>query len=165
VFDLLGDLYTLPIAGGRATRLTSGAQFDFQPRFSPDGRSIAFISDRDGVQNIWLMDADGGNPRQVSREGEREVNSPAWSPDGEYIFARKHFVETRSLGAGEVWMYHRSGGAGLQVTDRPNWQQDQGEPAAHPDGRWLYYSQDVTPGPTFQYNKDPYRGHLRHPAA
>jgi imidazolonepropionase-like amidohydrolase/Tol biopolymer transport system component len=158
VFDLLGDLYTLPVAGGRATRLTSGAQFDFQPRFSPDGRSIAFISDRDGVQNIWLMDADGGNPRQVSRETEREVNSPAWSPDGEYIFARKHFVETRSLGAGEVWMYHRSGGAGLQVTERPNWQQDQGEPAPHPDGRWLHYSQDVTPGPTFQYNKDPYRG-------
>jgi imidazolonepropionase-like amidohydrolase/Tol biopolymer transport system component len=158
VFDLLGDLYSLPVRGGRATRLTSGSQFDFHPRFSPDGRSIAFISDRDGVPNVWLMDPDGGNPRQVSREGEREVNSPEWSADGEYIFARKHFVETRSLGAGEVWMYHRSGGAGLQVTDRPNWQQDQGEPAAHPDGRWIYYSQDVTPGPTFQYNKDPYRG-------
>ncbi len=158
VFDLLGDLYAMPITGGHATRLTSGAQFDFQPRFSPDGGSIAFISDRDGVPNIWLMDPDGSNLRQVSREGEREVNSPAWSADGEYIFARKHFVQTRSLGAGEVWMYHRSGGAGLQVTDRPNWQQDQGEPAAHPDGRWVYYSQDVTPGPTFEYNKDPYRG-------
>jgi Tol biopolymer transport system component/imidazolonepropionase-like amidohydrolase len=158
VFDLLGDLYTLPMAGGRAARLTHGSQFDFHPRFSPDGRSIAFISDRDGVPNIWLVDADGGNPRQVSREGEREVNSPEWSADGEYIFARKHFVETRSLGAGEVWMYHRGGGTGLQVTDRPNWQQDQGEPAAHPDGRWIYYSQDVTRGPQFEYNKDPYRG-------
>jgi Tol biopolymer transport system component/imidazolonepropionase-like amidohydrolase len=158
VFDLLGDLYAMPITGGAATRLTSGAQFDFQPRFSPDGRSIAFISDRNGVQNVWLMDADGSNLRQVTREGEREVNSPAWSADGEYIFARKHFVETRSLGAGEVWMYHRSGGSGLQVTNRPNWQQDQGEPAAHPDGRWVYYSQDVTPGPTFQYNKDPHAG-------
>jgi Tol biopolymer transport system component/imidazolonepropionase-like amidohydrolase len=158
VFDLLGDLYAMPVTGGPATRLTSGAQFDFQPRFSPDGRSIAFTSDRDGVPNIWLMNPDGSNPRQVSRETEREVNSPSWSADGEYIFARKHFVETRSLGAGEVWMYHRSGGAGLQVTDRPNWQQDQGEPAAHPDGRWVYYSQDVTRGPTFEYNKDPYRG-------
>jgi Tol biopolymer transport system component/imidazolonepropionase-like amidohydrolase len=158
VFDLLGDLYSMPLAGGRSTRLTGGAQFDFQPRYSPDGGSIAFISDRDGVPNIWVMDPDGSNPRQVSRETEREVNSPAWSADGEYIFARKHFVETRSLGAGEVWMYHRSGGAGLQVTDRPNWQQDQGEPAAHPDGRWVYYSQDVTPGPTFEYNRDPNRG-------
>jgi imidazolonepropionase-like amidohydrolase/Tol biopolymer transport system component len=158
VFDLLGDLYALPPSGGRATRLTSGAQFDFQPRFSPDGRAIAFISDRNGVQNVWLMDPDGSNPRQVTREGEREVNSPEWSADGENLFVRKHFVETRSLGAGEVWMYHRSGGTGLQVTDRPNWQQDQGEPAAHPDGRWVYYSQDVTPGPTFQYNKDPHAG-------
>jgi Tol biopolymer transport system component/imidazolonepropionase-like amidohydrolase len=158
VFDLLGDLYSMPITGGRATRITSGSQFDFQPRFSPDGRAIAFISDRNGVQNVWLMDPDGSSPRQVTREGEREVNSPEWSADGEYIFVRKHFVETRSLGAGEVWMYHRSGGTGLQVTDRPNWQQDQGEPAAHPDGRWVYYSQDVTPGPLFQYNKDPHAG-------
>ncbi|NIP78522.1 MAG: amidohydrolase, partial [Gemmatimonadetes bacterium] len=158
VFDLLGDLYAMPVEGGEATRLTSGPAFDFQPRYSPDGSTIAFTSDRDGAQNIWLMDPDGSDLRQVTEEGDREVNSPAWSPDGEYIFVRKHFVERRSLGAGEVWMYHRSGGGGLQVTDRTSWQKDQGEPAPHPDGRWLYYSQDVTPGEQFEYNKDPYAG-------
>lgn len=158
VFDLLGDLYSVPIDGGEAARLTSGSAFDFQPRYSPDGSSIAFTSDRDGAQNIWLMDPDGGHLRQVTEEGDREVNSPAWSSDGEYLFVRKHFVDTRSLGAGEVWMYHRSGGSGLQVTDRTSWQKDQGEPAPGPDGDWVYYSQDVTPGEQFEYNKDPYAG-------
>ena len=157
VFDMLGDLYTMAVTGGRATRITSGAAFDFHPRFSPDGRQIAFISDRDGAQNIWTMVQDQ-EPRQVSKETDREVNSVTWSPDGEYLFARKHFVEARSLGAGEVWMYHRSGGGGLQVTERTSWQKDQGEPALSPDGRYLYYSQDVTPGQFFEYNKDPYSG-------
>ena len=158
VFDLVGDIYTMPITGGEATRITTGAAYDFHPRFSPDGASIAFISDRDGAQNIWLMSPDGSSPTQVSEESQREVNSLAWSPDGEYLFTRKHFVDARSLGAGEVWMYHRSGGGGLQVTERTSWQKDQGEPAVSPDGRWLYYSQDVTPGSQFEYNKDVYAG-------
>src|SRR5262245_23240356 len=53
-----------------------------------------------------------------------------------------------------MWMYHRSGGAGLQLTKRPNEQKDAGEPAFSPDGRYLYYSQDTTPGPFFEYNKN-----------
>jgi Tol biopolymer transport system component/imidazolonepropionase-like amidohydrolase len=158
VFDLLGDLYTLPIEGGQATRITSGAAYDMHPRFSPRGDRIVFSSDRDGSLNLWLVDADGSNPTQVSEETDREVNSTAWSADGDYIFTRKHFVDTRSLGAGEVWMYHRSGGKGLQVTERTSWQKDQGEPFASPDGQYLYFSQDDTPGQNFQYNKDPYAG-------
>src|SRR5262245_30973054 len=99
VFDLLGDIYTMPIAGSGsspATRITSGPEFDMQPRFSPDGKRIAFTSDRDGLWNIWTMDADGKNAKQVSREKRWFINSPAWSPDGTYIFARRHFVSFRS---------------------------------------------------------------------
>ncbi len=48
VFDLLGDLYTLPIGGGDAQALTNGMAWDMMPRFSPDGSGIAFISDRNG---------------------------------------------------------------------------------------------------------------------
>jgi imidazolonepropionase-like amidohydrolase/Tol biopolymer transport system component len=159
VFDLLGDVYTMPIGGtaggGQATRITSGPAFDMQPRFSPDGRRIAFSSDRDGLWNIWTMDIDGKNSKQVSREKRWWVNSPTWSPDGAYIFARRHFVAGRSLGAGEVWMFHASGSDGLQVTEKNGFQKDAGEPAISPDGRYLYYSKDVTPGQQFEYNKDP----------
>ncbi len=158
VFDLLGDLYTMPVGGSGASsaeRITSGPAFDMQPRFSPDGSRIAFSSDRDGLWNIWTVDADGKDARQVSKEKRWFVNSPAWGADGHSIFARRHFVKERSLGAGEVWMFHASGSEGLQVTERNGFQKDAGEPALSADGRYLYYSKDVTPGQTFEYNKDP----------
>jgi imidazolonepropionase-like amidohydrolase/Tol biopolymer transport system component len=155
VFDLLGDIYTMPIAGGAATRVLGGPAFEMQPRFSPDGARIAFSSDRDGLWNIWTAALDGTGLKQISRDTRWFVNSPTWAPDGQTIFARRHFVTTRSLGAGEVWMYHASGSEGLQVTQRENAQKDAGEPAVSPDGQYLYFSKDVTPGALFQYNKDP----------
>jgi len=153
-FDLLGDLYTIPIAGGEAKALTHDIAWQMQPRYSPDGRSIAYTSDQGGGDNIWIMDRDGKHPRAVTKESFRLLNSPAWTPDGEWIVARKHFTAQRSLGAGEMWLYHRTGGDGLQLTKKPNDQKDAGEPAFSPDGRYLYYSQDVTPGAVFEYNKD-----------
>ena len=121
VFDLLGDIYTMPIGGSGsspATRIAGGAVFDMQPRFSPDGKRIAFASDRDGLWNIWTMDVDGKNAKQISREKRWFINSPTWSPDGEYIYARRHFVAQRSLGAGEIWMYHSSGSVRRPAGDR-----------------------------------------------
>jgi imidazolonepropionase-like amidohydrolase/Tol biopolymer transport system component len=158
VFDMLGDVYMMPIEGtgsGSAARIAGGPAFEMQPRFSPDGSRIAFTSDRDGLWNIWTMKTDGSDMRQVSHEARWFVNSPTWAPDGQAIYARRHFIASRSLGAGEVWMYHPSGSDGLQVTKRDNDQKDAGEPAISPDGRYLYYSKDVTPGSTFEYNKDP----------
>lgn len=155
-FTMLGDLYLLPIDGGKATRITSGPAFDVQPRFSPDGRELAFTSDRDGGNNLWRIAIDGGKTTQVSKERFRLLNNPAWTPDGQYLIGRKHFTGQRSLGAGELWMYHTGGGDGLQLTKQKNDQQDQGEPAVSPDGRYLYFSEDVTDGPFFQYNKNPH---------
>ncbi|UCE02739.1 MAG: PD40 domain-containing protein [Candidatus Latescibacterota bacterium] len=155
VFDLLGDVYVLPVTGGEAKSLTSGLPWDEHPVYSPDGRFIAFTSDRDGADNIWVMNRDGSEPKAITKESFRLLNSPTWTPDSEYIAARKHFTSTRSAGAGEIWLYHRTGGKGVQMTERPNDQKDLGEPAFSPDGRHLYYSQDVTPGSRFQYNKDP----------
>ena len=156
VFSMLGDLYRLPIAGGRATRLTSGPAWDIQPRFSPDGAEIAFTSDRDGGNNLWRMQADGSGAVQVTKERFRLLNNPAWTPDGQYLVGRKHFTGLRSLGAGELWLYHRDGGDGLQLTKQKNDQQDLGEPAVSPDGRYVYFSEDVSEGPSFQYNKNPH---------
>ncbi len=153
-FDLLGDIYTMPISGGKATALTNDIAWNMQPVFSPDGKTIAFTSDRDGADNIWLMNTDGSEPRAVTKETFRLLNSPAWSPDGQFIVARKHFTASRSLGAGEVWQYHISGGNGVMLTERPNDQKDLGEPAFSPDGKYIYFSQDDTPGKTFHYSKD-----------
>src|SRR5438034_2271639 len=66
VFELLGDLYTLPITGGAATRITSGPGFDSQPRWSPDGKRIVFLSDRSGAENIWLCDPDGSHGKALT---------------------------------------------------------------------------------------------------
>ncbi len=155
VFDFLGDIYTMPIGGGEAKALTSGIPWDMQPRYSPDGKWIAFTSDRSGGDNIWVMGRDGKNPQQVTKETFRLPNSPAWTPDSQFIAARKHFTGTRSLGAGEIWLYHRTGGEGLQMTKRATEQKDDGEPAFSPDGRYLYWSADTTPGKIWEYNKDP----------
>src|SRR5437773_5778741 len=59
VFDMLGDIYSVPVEGGKATRLTSGQAFDGQPHWSPDGKTIVFVSDRSQSDNLWLMNADG----------------------------------------------------------------------------------------------------------
>lgn len=159
IFDLLGDLYEIPIAGGDARPLTSGHAWDMQPRYSPDGRYIAFTSDRSGGDNIWTLERESGDLHQVTHETFRLLNNPSWSPDGNYIAARKHFTTSRSLGTGEIWLYHARGSAansGQPVVERPSptFQKEQGEPAFTADGSGLYFSLNVTPGNTFIYHQD-----------
>ncbi len=154
-FDLLGDIYTMPMSGGTATCLRQGLPYEVQPRFSPDGKKILFTSDAGGGDNSWVMNADGSDAKQITKESFRLLNNGVWMPDGNYIVARKHFTSTRSLGAGEMWLYHISGGSGVQLTKRKNDQQDVNEPCVSPDGRYVYFSEDMYPGGYFQYNKDP----------
>jgi imidazolonepropionase-like amidohydrolase/Tol biopolymer transport system component len=155
-FDLLGDIYVLPIAGGEAKSINSGHAWSMQPRFSPDGSEIAFTSDAGGGDNIWIMQVDGSDARQLTKEDFRLLNNPYWSPDGQYIAAKKHFTTTRSAGTGEIWLYHRNGGGGVAVVERPNemHQKALGETAISPDGRYIYYSLDQTPGGSFEYAQD-----------
>ncbi|WP_113635383.1 amidohydrolase family protein [Nubsella zeaxanthinifaciens] len=155
VFDMLGDIYVMPITGGTAKLLSGGIAYEVQPRFSPNGKYISFTSDRSGADNIWIMDRQGENKKQITKETFRLLNNATWMPNSDYIIARKHFTASRSLGAGEMWMYSIYGGDGVQLTKRKNDQQDAGEPNVSPDGKFLYFSEDVSPGPTFQYSKDP----------
>lgn len=155
VFDMLGDIYIMPASGGNATALRSGLPYEVQPKFSPDGKRISFTSDAGGADNIWVMNTDGSDAKQITKEDFRLLNNAIWTPDGQYLIARKHFTSERSLGAGEMWMYHITGGSGVQLTKRKNVQQDVNEPSISTDGKYLYYCEDVYPGGYFQYNKDP----------
>ncbi len=155
VFDMLGDIYIIPSTGGKAKALRTGIPFEVQPRFSPDGKQISFTSDAGGADNIWVMNIDGSEPKQITKEDFRLLNNAVWTSDGDYFIARKHFTSGRSLGAGEMWMYHKTGGSGIQLTERKNDQQDVNEPCISADGKYLYYSEDMYPGGYFQYNKDP----------
>ena len=155
-FSMLGDIYTMPISGGTPTRIAEGLAWEVQPRFSPDGTRIAFTSDRGGGDNIWVMNADGSDMRQLTNESFRLMHQPSWSPDGQFIVAKKHFTTGRSLGTGEVWMYHISGGSGVQLVARPNeqHQKELGEPIFDADGTGVYYTRNITGGGTFEYAQD-----------
>lgn len=155
VFDLLGDIYKMPISGGKATILRSGLAYEVQPRFSPNGKYISFTSDAEGGNNIWVMTADGKNAKSITKEKYRLLNNAVWTPDGKSLVARKHYTSTRSVGAGEMWQYPLSGASGLKLTKRKNDQQDVNDPSISSDGKYLYYAEDMYPGGFFQYNKDP----------
>lgn len=155
VFDLLGDIYKMPINGGKATILAGGSAFEVQPRFSPNGKIISYTSDKDGGDNIWVMNTDGSKKRSVTKETLQLLNNAAWTPDNQYLIARKNITGSGTLGAGEMWIYHFSGGEGLQLTKRRNDQKNVGESDVSPDGKYIYYSEDVSPGTSSQYNKDP----------
>lgn len=134
VFDLLGDLYTLPATGGGATRITSGLGFDAQPAVSPDGTRIAFISDRSGADNLWIANLDGSDAHQLSDEQQAAVVSPAWSPDGDYV------VVTRDAPVPEFVLYHVDGGSGVVLTGSDEGFEAGIGAAFSPDGRYLYYA-------------------------
>jgi Tol biopolymer transport system component len=150
LFELVGDLYTVPFTGGEARKLTTGMAFNSQPRYSPDGKKITFISDRGGAENVWIADADGSNAKQLSQDDQSEFASPVWTPDGNYVIASR-FTQF-PIGASELWMYHIKGGAGVQVTkshSKPDtsprlWINALGASLSK-DGRFLYYASRQTP--------------------
>jgi Tol biopolymer transport system component len=136
VFDLLGDLYTLPIAGGNATPLTTGLAYDAQPRFSPDGKKVTFVSDRSGGDNIWILSLDLKDTTQLTQGNSNLYVSPEWSPDGKYI------AVSRSPGLGgaaKLQMYHVDGGSGLPLIREPATLKTLGA-AFTPDGRYVWFA-------------------------
>jgi len=154
VFSILGDLYLLPIGGGEAVRITNGRAYDHQPRFSPDGAWIAFTTDRSGLDNVWICDLSGKKARPVSAEKKSNVSQPSWAPDGDYLIARKRVTDTSSIGTVELWMWHRKGGEGVQITKGTE-QPDAAEAEPTRDGAFVYFSaRDAR----YVYDKDVYDG-------
>ena len=161
IFDMLGDLYKVDIKGGNATPLIQDFAWNIHPAISPDGKQVAFVSDRDGLSNVWVMDIDGTHLKQITREKKDIIHAPKWSPDGEYLVVTKGIMSSRSIPAGEIWMYHKSGGDGLQIKARNSGKRDQqniADPAFSHDGRYIYFTENTVPGSRFEYNRDPLEG-------
>jgi Tol biopolymer transport system component len=145
VFDLLGDIYSISSAGGQAQPVMTGAAFDANPVFSPDGKQLAFISDRSGANNLWIANTDGSSVRQISKDdGAVTWTGPSWSPDGEYVYASRMVHSTLAF---EVFMFNKDGGLGTQVTQaKPSgtedWESRRNVLGAviSTDGRYLHFS-------------------------
>jgi imidazolonepropionase-like amidohydrolase/Tol biopolymer transport system component len=134
VFDFLGDIYTMPITGGKPVQFTKGLAFDSHPKFSPDGTKILFVSDRSGGENIWWYSLDKKDSLKVT-DGETEhYQSAEWTPDGDYI------VGARGKLILKLWMFHKDGGAGAQLISKPD-NLKTIEPAFGPDGRYVWFAQ------------------------
>ncbi|MBC3539074.1 amidohydrolase family protein [Rufibacter sediminis] len=133
IFSMLGDLYLLPMAGGKAEQLTEGMALDVQPRFSPDGKSIVFLSDRDGNDNVWVMDLATKKTRQISKSKNENFQAAEWTPDGEYLVVSQG---RRNL---KLHLYHKDSGSGTQLIKTPETLKTV-EPAFGKDPRYIWYS-------------------------
>ena len=148
LFDLLGDIYTLDIAGGTARPLLTGQAFETQPVFSPDGKHIAFLSDRAGANNLWIANADGSDARKLSNDtGPALYTSPAWSPDGRFVYVSRTI---HAILAFELYAYDMRGGGGIKITQAKPTGTERGDDrinvigaTASPDGKYLYYERKV----------------------
>ncbi len=136
IFDLLGNLYSLPITGGEASVLSSGPAYDQQPRFSPDGSRVVYISDKTGSNQVWIADADGTNAEARTSDANAQFSSPEWTPDGEYVLALRHDDLVQGF-TNDLYMYHVAGGSGIKIIDR---EKAPAGPVPSPDGRWVYFN-------------------------
>ena len=112
-FDLLGDIYTLPIQGGKAKRITKGLAFDAHPKFSPDGKNLLIVSDRSGGPNAWILDLETGDSIQVTKGDDLFMETAEWTNDGEYIISAKGGRNSK------LYLNHKSGGKGVELIKKP----------------------------------------------
>ncbi|HKW89214.1 MAG TPA: amidohydrolase family protein [Candidatus Acidoferrales bacterium] len=144
VFDLLGHVYVMPVAGGEAKAITSGQGFDSMPHFSPDGNRIVFVSDRSGADNVWIANADGTHLERLTNDQQSSFAEPIWSRDGQSVIVARHAEPLQTTWA--LWMYYVNGGTGVEISKPapPKTSADKLinyiEPQLSPDGKYIYYT-------------------------
>ena len=116
------------------TRWIASTRVESAPQFSPDGRRIAFESDRTGIHEVWVCDGDGSNPVQLTFLAALWTGTPRWSPDG-----REVAFDARVEGQSDIYVVNSEGGSPRRITTEasndvvPSWSRD---------GRWIYFSSD-----------------------
>jgi len=118
VFELLGDIYALPLAGGAARPVLTGTAFQSQPRYSPDGAWLAYISDESGADNLWIARPDGSDARRVSDRTGATLISPEWSADGEALFVT--VVTGAFQRVAELWAFDVGDGSETRLVENAN---------------------------------------------
>src|SRR5690606_36670030 len=113
VIDLQGSLWTLPVSGGSATRITDEMYDARQPAWSPDGSRIVFQAFRDGDWDIWTIAPDGSDPRKLT-SGAFDDREPHWSHDGTKVA----FSSDRA-GNYDIWTVDVASGGLTQITRDP----------------------------------------------
>lgn len=142
-FDLLNDIYLLPAAGGEARAIHRGSAVQRNPRFSPDGSSIVYVSDASGADNLWISAIDGSQARQITREDYAIIGAPDWTPDGRSLVAVKRLPEFRNMRAAQIHRISIDGRNNTIVVPPPASGRDVQEPVMSPDGRHLLYTERV----------------------
>lgn len=162
LFELLGDLYTVPITGGEAKRVTDGMAFDTQPRYAPDGKHIVFISDRDGADNLWIAGADGTEPSALTKGKDNVLRSPEFTPDSKYVVASKAIPASApgSPPSMQLWMFHVDGGSGVKLTGNSDETKNLVGlgPAFGKDPRYVWFTERTSAGSV--YNQMNFRWQL-----
>jgi eukaryotic-like serine/threonine-protein kinase len=119
---------------GRPTRFISSTRQDASAEFSPDGKKIAFYSNRSGNDEIWVCNSDGTNPVQITSLGGPSSGTPRWSPDGEQIV-----FDSSPDGHWDIFVVGTNGGKPRRLTNQPS---AESVPSWSRDGKWVYFYSD-----------------------
>jgi eukaryotic-like serine/threonine-protein kinase len=134
------DIWRVEITGSggtrNPTRLISSTRPDYGPQYSPDAKRIAFTSGRSGNNEIWVCDADGQNPVQLTSFGGPDVGSPRWSPDGRQIA-----FDSVAAGNRDIFVVGAEEGKSRRLTEDSS---DEVRPSWSRDGAWIYFGSNRT---------------------
>jgi Tol biopolymer transport system component len=132
--DIVVNLMRVPLEGAEAPHLIApSSRQDYSPVYSPDGKQILFVSSRSGAIELWIANADGSNPHQITyRNGDGFAITPSWSPDGSQIV-----YAIRRDGATSIWLMSLNTGMSRQLTFTNNRNIN---PVFAPDGRSIYFN-------------------------
>lgn len=150
VFDMLGDIYVLEIGSERTKALTSGMAVDTEPVYSPSGSEILFLSDRSGAENLWVVDANGQNAKQISFYDDNPVFiSPEWSPDGKTIMVTRFWPDRNAY---ELWQFSRNNdslGQVVRSSDKGGVKTSAIGATFAIDGTFIYFASLQSSNPSF----------------